>query len=303
MKPTIGLVSCAGVLPSSLSHNACGPLARSVSDVAHLLDVMAGFDPRDFMTRLALGEIPKTYTAYLDAEGLKGARLGIVVELKGDKPEHEDVNRVFDEAMVQMQSLGATVFPIRIPDMNEYAGVGTDIYEAWDLMNAWMAELGPTSPYRSMEEFLEKAQYDPRIVPRLRERQKHSGPEHFQEYQRRLLKMHEFRRLLVRVMDQYSLDAMVYPLQKRLVAPHKQPNVERNGFLGSMGMLPAIDVPAGYSKPLPTAPDGVPIGMDLLGRPWDEGRLIKLAYAWEQRGLKRKWPSQTPPLSGETFKY
>jgi amidase len=307
LKPTIGVVSCAGVLPSSLSHNACGPLARSVSDLAYLLDVMAGFDPRDSMTRLALGHIPKTYTSFLDANGLRGARFGVVTELSGDRPEHAEVNRVFKAAMDRLASLGATVVPVRIPNMNDYGfnRIDVDQYECWDLMNTWFAELGPTSPYRSAAEFLEKAKgkYDPRIEPRLRERQAHAGPQFFEEYQRRLLKMHEFRKLLVDVMDKNSLDAMVYPLQKRLVAEHGQPNADRNGFLSSMGMLPAIDVPAGYSSPLPNAPDGVPIGMDFLGRPFDEGRLIKLAFAWEQSGLQRKWPSNTPPLGGETLRY
>lgn len=307
MKPTIGVVSCAGVIPSSLSHNACGPLARSVADLAHLLDVMAGFDPRDFMTRLALGQIPKTYTSFLDANGLKGARFGVVVELMGDRPEHAEVNRVFEAAMAQLTGLGATVARVQIPNMNDYsfARIDVDSYESWALMDAWFAELGPTSPYRSTAEYLDKAKgkYDPRIEPRLRARQQGSGPEHFQEYQRRLLKMYEFRKLLVDFMDKNALDALVYPLQKRLVAEHGQPNADRNGFLSSMGMLPAIDVPAGYSNALPTAPNGVPIGMDFLGRPFDEGRLIKLAYAWEQRGLNRKWPSITPPLAGESFKY
>ena len=301
MKPTIGLVSCAGVLPSSLSHNACGPMARSVADLAYLLDVMAGFDPGDFMTRLSLGQIPETYTSYLDSNGLRGARLGVLVELLGDQPEHAEVNRVFKAATVRLESLGATVFPIRIPNMNDYRGIGTDRYEAWDLLNAWFGELGPTSPFRDMEDFLERGTYDPGIVPRLRERQAHAGPEHLEEYQRRLLKMHEFRKLLVGVMDQYSLDALVYPLQQILVAPHGESNAGRNGFLASMGMLPAIDVPAGYSTPLPTAPDGVPIGMDFLGRPFDEGRLIRLAFAWEMNGLERRWPSNTPPLTGETI--
>ncbi|MBI4460793.1 MAG: amidase [Acidobacteria bacterium] len=305
LKPTIGLVSCAGVMPSSLSHNSCGPLARSVADLAKLLDVMAGFDPKDFMTRLALGQIPKTYTAFLDAEALQGARFGVVVELMGNKPENAEVNRVFDEAMKQLESLGATVVPVRIPNMQSYAGVGSDIYESWDLWNKWWADLGPTAPYRNMADFLDRAkgQYDPAIEPRLRERQAHSGPQHFEAYQQSLLKMHEFRKLLVSVMDKESLDAMVYPMQQILVAEHGRSNSGRNGFLASMGMLPAIDVPAGYSNPLPTAPDGVPIGMDFLGRPFDEGRLIKLGYAWEKKGFKRKWPSKTPPLAGETIKY
>ena len=115
--------------------------------------------------------------------------------------------------------------------------------------------------------------------------------------------MHEFRQVLVGLMDRYSLDALIYPIQSRLVAAYGERNSERNGFLASSGMLPAIDVPAGYPKPLDTAPDGVPIGIDFLGRPFDEGRLIKLAFAWEQKGLKRRWPSNTPALPGERIEY
>lgn len=303
MKPTIGLVSCAGVLPSSLSHNACGPMTRSVADLAELLDVMAGFDPRDYMTRLALGKIPPTYTDYLDTNGLDGARLGMVIELLGNGPEHVEVNRVFEEATERMTKLGATVIAVRIPHMSDYRGISTDNYEAWDLLNAWFAELGPTSPFHDMAEFLENATYDPTLVIRARQRQKHAGPEHFDEYQRRLLRMHEFRTLLVEFMDMHSLDALIYPLQNILVAKHGSRNTGRNGFLASMGMLPAIDVPAGYSAPLPTAPGGVPIGMDFLGRPFDEGRLIKLAYAWEQNGLRKQWPLSVPPLGGEMIRY
>jgi Asp-tRNA(Asn)/Glu-tRNA(Gln) amidotransferase A subunit family amidase len=218
----------------------------------------------------------------------------------GSKPEHQEVNRVFNEAMARLESLGATAFPVRVPNMFDYQGVGSDIYESWELFEQWFAELGPNAPFHSPAEFLDNAKgYDP---ARMRERQKHAGPEHFQEYRRRLLKMHEFRNVLVDFMDRYSLDALVYPMQQILVAEHGKSNSGRNGFLASMGMLPAIDVPAGYSKPLPTAPDGVPVGMDFLGRTWDEGRLIKLAYAWEKHGLPmRKWPSQVPPLPGETI--
>jgi Asp-tRNA(Asn)/Glu-tRNA(Gln) amidotransferase A subunit family amidase len=201
-----------------------------------------------------------------------------------------------------MEDLGATVFPVQIPNMNDYRNIGTDAYEAWDLLNAWFAELGPTSPFSDMADFLENAKYNPAILPRARRRQEHSGPEHFAEYQRRLLKMHEFQRLLVEVMDRYELDALIYPMQQILVAEHGRKNAGRNGFLASMGMLPAIDVPAGYSAPRRSAPEGIPIGFDFLGRPFDEGRLIKLAYAWEQKGLKRRWPSNVPRLDGEFIK-
>jgi Asp-tRNA(Asn)/Glu-tRNA(Gln) amidotransferase A subunit family amidase len=104
--------------------------------------------------------------------------------------------------------------------------------------------------------------------------------------------MHEFRKLLVSTMDQYSLDAMVYPMQQILTAVHGKPPSGRNGFLASIGMLPAIDVPAGYSTSTATAPDGIPVGMDFLGRPFDEETLFALGDVIEQaagRFTPAKW--------------
>lgn len=296
LKPTIGLVSCSGVLPSSLSHNACGPLARSVTDLAYLLDAIAGFDPNDFLTRRSLGRIPGSYTDFLDPQGLAGARIGVIQQLLRDGPEHQEVNRVFLAAAQRMDSLGATVFPVRIPELERYQDILTDRFEAWDLLNRWFSELGPTSPFRDMDDFLERGTYDPAIVPRALQRRDHSGPEHHAEYHRRLIRMQEFQDLLVEIMDRYALDALLYPIQLTLVAQHGHPNSQRTGFIASAAMLPALNVPAGYSSPLDTAPSGVPVGMDFLGRPFDEGRLIRLAFAWETLGLQRRWPPFTPPF-------
>jgi len=301
LKNTVGLISCAGVMPSSLSHNSCGPMTRNVADMAYLLDAVAAFDPRDFMTRLALGEIPETYTAFLDDTALEGARFGAVFEFKGDGPEHAEVNRVFDEAMTRMEGLGATVVPVRIPWMNEYRGVGTDIYEAWDLFEIWFSELGPDAEFNDFQSFLDRGTYGEELLPRTHERREHAKPEHLAAYEANLLKMHELRKRLVEFMDEHSLDALVYPLQSILVAEHGKPNAQRNGFLASMGMLPGLNIPAGYSRPTDTAPAGVPVGMDFLGRPFDEGRLLGLAFAWEQKGLDRHWPSLTPPLPAEAI--
>lgn len=294
LKPTIGLVSNAGVLPSSLSHNSCGPMARSVADLAYLLNVMAGFDPDDYITRFAIGHVEKDYEKYLDPDGLKGARIGIVYQLSGNGPEHAEVNQVVDAAYARMKELGATVFPVEIPRMFEFQRSTTDLYEAYELLDQWFAELGPDAPYKSVEDFLQNATYDKSIVPRILEQKKHAGPEYLKEYEQRLLEMAEFRKIIVGVMDQYGLDALAYPMQKRLVTKHGQPNIERNGFLASAGMLPALDIPAGYSSPTAEAPMGVPVGIDLLGRPFDEGRLIRLAAGWEAKGWKRVEAPFTP---------
>lgn len=294
MKTTIGLVSNAGVLPSSLSHNSSGPMARSVADLAYLLNVMAGFDPDDYITRFAIGYVENDYDKYLDADGLKGARIGMVIQMLGDGEDHQEVNRVFAEAMDKMSELGATVFPIVIPNLFDYRGMGTDLYEAYDLLNHWFSELGPDAPYKDIDDFLANAEYDERIVPRIMQQKKFAGPEYRAEYEARLVKMMEFRKLLVGVMDEYNLDAMAYPMQKRLVTKHGMPNIERNGFLASVGMLPALDIPGGYSTPTEEAPVGIPVGIDLLGRPFDEGRLIRIAYAWEVHGWSRVEAPFTP---------
>jgi Asp-tRNA(Asn)/Glu-tRNA(Gln) amidotransferase A subunit family amidase len=105
--------------------------------------------------------------------------------------------------------------------------------------------------------------------------------------------------MLISVFAEYKLDAMVYPLQKRLVVPLSECNqLDRNGILASITGFPAITVPAGFSPPTDTAPLGVPIGMDILGKPWSEGRLIELAYSFEQVLPARKPPTSAPALLG-----
>jgi amidase len=101
-------------------------------------------------------------------------------------------------------------------------------------------------------------------------------------------------------MDDNHLDAVVYPLQKRLVVPVTELNqADRNGILASVTGFPAITVPAGFSAPTKTAPLGVPVGMDILGRPWSEAKLLSLAYSFEQATHFRRSPESAPPLPSE----
>lgn len=281
MKPTQGLVSNAGVLPSSLSHNSSGPMTRSMICMAYLLNVMAGFDPNDIITRFAIGHFESDYEKYLDADGLKGARIGMVVQLLGTEEDHEEVNRLFHQAMTKMEELGATVFPIVIPNLFDYRGQGTDVFEAYELLDQWFRDLGPDAPYSDLEDFLANATYDRSILPRIHRQREFARPEYHDQYVKQLELMAEFRSLLVGLMDKYHLDAMAYPLQKRLVTRHGEPNIERNGFLASVGMMPGLTIPIGFSNPTEDAPVGVPVGVDLLARPYAEGTLIRLGYAWE----------------------
>ncbi len=117
------------------------------------------------------------------------------------------------------------------------------------------------------------------------------------DYKERLLRNQRTREVLISVFAGHKLDALVYPLQKRLAVPLTELNqADRNGILASVTGFPAITVPAGFSPPTATAPLGVPVGMDILGKPWSEGRLIELAYSFEQEVHVRKPPSSAPAL-------
>jgi amidase len=117
------------------------------------------------------------------------------------------------------------------------------------------------------------------------------------DYKERLLRNQRTRQTLIALLAEYRLDALVYPLQKRLVVPVTElTQADRNGILAAVTGFPAITVPAGFSHPSASAPLGVPVGMDILGRPWSEGRLIQIAYGFEQATRYRKPPRSTPPL-------
>ena len=113
------------------------------------------------------------------------------------------------------------------------------------------------------------------------------------DHKERLLRNQRTRQVLSSVFAEHKLDALVYPLQKRLTVPLTEFNqVDRNGILASVTGFPAVTVPAGFSPPTATAPLGVPVGMDILGKPWSEGRLIELAYGFEQAGPGSKAAEQ-----------
>src|ERR1700720_869555 len=108
LRPTRGLISRDGIVPVSFTQDTIGPMTRNVSDTATLLDVMVGYDPNDPVTALSVGNIPKTYTSFLE-NGLKGARLGVVTNLFGSGPEHQEVNQVMAKAIDALKEQGAVI--------------------------------------------------------------------------------------------------------------------------------------------------------------------------------------------------
>jgi amidase len=309
VRPTFGLISRDGIIPISYTQDTGGPIARFVADAAVMMDYMVGFDYKDPSTWEGVGQAPDSYTHSIDPEGLKGARIGYVVNLFGKDPIHENVNRVTHQQIENMKVAGATVFPVDIPVTAAYfedlSQLSVGNYESAYFMDRYFETLGPDAMYKNFAEYVAAGLTHPPILKRLQENLKMESPMTDPGYILRLKRQKEFKATLVGVMDEYGLDALFYPHQRRLVVP-TGPNpvqVDRNGFMASSSGLPAITVPGGFSDPTEDAPIGVPIGVEFLGRPFDEPLLFKLASGFEAATKNRKDPVSAPALPGEKFCY
>jgi amidase len=297
LRPTRGLVSRAGVMPFSTTQDEAGPITRSVEDAARMLEVMAGYDPADPITPFSAGHVPPSYTESLHPAALKGARIGLLTDMIGRDPIHQDVNHVVDAAVAKMTAQGATIVRVSIPSLDELTrGLNLMNLEFKAAFDSYLASLGPATPVKNLAEFIARGEVhesmrrgldaDLAIVNGM------ASPEH----QRMMARRDTLRQAIMTVIAANKLDAILYPHQKRLVVPIGEDQADRNGVLSNSTGFPALTFPGGFSPPTATAPIGVPVGLELLGPEWSEPVLFRLAHAFEQAARTRKPPLSTPPL-------
>jgi len=301
MRPTAGFVSRAGVYAGWPSVNgSLGPMARTVTDLAKLLDYMVGYDPDDPLTARGVSHIPDSFTKFLDKNGLKGARIGILRESMGydAEPGSEDFNKiteVFDKAVADLKSAGAEVVdPVVIPNLKallaKRAGSFTDDEEGFRNF------LGRSKkqPYQSRAEAMQSPDFQ-KVVKGSRERwARNAKPEAHYEY---LKAKEELMTNLLQVMADHKLDAIVHK------SVEHQPTLIKDGinppYVDQKGAphintfliyVPSVVVPAGFTR------DNLPAGITFLGRPYDDAQMIKFAFAYEQATKHRRAPALTPPL-------
>lgn len=298
LRATRGLVSRDGVIPNSPTQDEVGPITRTVEDAARMLDVIAGYDPADPITAFGVSHIPDSYAETLDADGLRGARIGAVMDLFGTEAIHEEVNAVTEAAIAEMEANGATVVRVRIPNFAEITqDVAVVQFESKEAFNEYLADLGPNAPVASLEEFVSRGEFHESIRQDLELTVRVEDGLNDPEYQRRLIRRQNLRQALMTLMADNDLEALLYPHQRRLVAAIGDPQLERNGLLSNATGLPAITIPGGFSPPTASAPQGVPIGIELLGAEWGEPVLLGLAFAFERAAAVRKPPLATPSLN------
>lgn len=300
IRPTRGLISRDGIVPVSFTQDTIGPMTRNVSDTARILDVMAGYDPKDPVTSLSVGNIPSTYTTFLH-NGLKGARLGVLTNLFGTGPEYDEVNRVMAEAISILEEQGAVIVRLDDPALETKtltANFRLNEPEFKAALDGYLRQQGPHVPVHSLGEIIASGQYHkPTLEKFFAIAESYADGLNSADYKERRIKMEDVRIEVANLMAKNRLDALVYPHQKCLVLPIGATfQKDRNGIIAALAGFPAIEVPAGFSKPTSDAPIGVPVGMELLGRAWAEPELISLAYGFEDASHMRKPPLSTPAL-------
>jgi amidase len=290
IRPTIGLSSRDGIIPLALTQDVGGPIARTVTDAAILLDATVGYDPDDVATAYSVGRIPKSYTDYLDVNGLKGARIGVATELFGSKPEEIPVSDIVNKAVDDLKKLGAVTIPITIPKLAEimkYPSLSS--YEFKFQLNDYLAELGPNAPYHTLSEIIASGQYDKTQDASMKSRDARQtlNTEEYKDIV--LFRTKMTQESLLKIMADNNLDAIVYPPTTQPAAVIGQPqNAGGNNRLSAFSGFPAITVPAGFTS------DGLPVGIEFLGRAFNEPTLIKFAYSYEQGTHNRKAPVLVP---------
>ena len=299
VRPTRGLVSRRGVIPASQTQDEVGPIARTVTDAALLLNVMAGYDPGDPVTAYGRGHVPQSYTRLLRADALKGARIGVMTNLFGTADRHRAVNTVMDAAIARMQAMGAVIVRFELPDYDEIAAnIDTSTLEGAVVMDRYFAALGPDAPVKNFAQLV--AAKNSAVQKALEEELAIADGMNSDLYKTRMLNRERLRMAVATKMADLNLDAILYPHQRILVVPITAADQsERNGTLSNGTGFPAVTFPAGFSAPSASAPLGVPVGAELLGVDFTEDRLLAYAYAFELAAHMRKPPRSTPPLPGE----
>jgi amidase len=297
IRPTRGLISRHGIMPVSITQDEIGPITRTVEDAARMLDVMAGYDPEDPITAAGIRHVPKSYTQYLDPNGLRGKRIGILREFFGRDAIHAEVNQVIETDIAAFKALSAEVFDIAIPNLGSLTGGNsTVVFENKIALNGYFKSLGPNAVIRNLTDFLASGGYHSSIAQQLKDAEAMENGLNQPEYGAVFVKRDKLRTAILTAMADGRLDAILYPHQRQLVAKVGDEQLERNGVLSNATGFSAITLPGGFTRPSPEAPLGVPVGVELIGRDWDEGELIRMGYAFEQGTRLRKPPASTPRL-------
>src|SRR5580658_3828884 len=293
IKPTVGLVSRAGIIPISHSQDGAGPMCRTVRDAAILLGALTGVDADDAATAASAGKSQTDYAQYCDLKGLRGARIGVARKYFGFS---DAVDALMEESLAAMKHEGATlVDPADIATLGKFdeSELLVFMYELKADLNAYLARLGPSAPMHTLQDIIDfnernRQKEMPYFGQDLFLKAQAKGPLTDKEYVDALVKNHQLARTegIDALMDQHHLDAIVAPtggpawLTDLVNGDHVAGG---SSNAAAVAGYPNINVTAGFLS-------GLPVGISFFGRAWSEPTLIRLAYSFEQATKARRAP-------------
>lgn len=301
MRPTLGLVSRGGIIPLELDRDTAGPITRTVTDNARLLNVMAGSDAEDRLTVEADARRPRDYTSFLRADALQGARIGVVRELVAPGETDPQVLASFNTAIEVLRQGGATIVdPLVIPNLRKHLEDGYYCPRFAFDVNAYLNQPAHPDAPRDIRQIYAAGAYSPHTRSDFERFLKGSAGDparssppcpYYLEHPGRRAMLHDVES----AMTAASLNALIYPTWLTLPPTLKQATSAYRGdnsqLLSPPTGMPAITVPSGFAH-------GLPIGLQILGRRFEEGTLYGLAYAFEQKTHWRHPPKDFGPLRG-----
>ncbi|MCX4563584.1 amidase [Streptomyces phaeochromogenes] len=295
VKPTVGLVGRGGVIPGVPSQDSVGPIARTVRDAAILLGTLVGVDDRDPATEASRGHFHRDYTRFLDADGLRGARIGVPRAVYFGYSHHAD--EIAERAIATLRKAGATVVdPADIPTAEQLEDLPSSmVVQAYEIkrgLNAYLAAAPGDHP-RGLAELIAfnraHADRELRYVRQDGLEAVHELDFTEREYREALASNHRLSRTegIDAVLRRFDLDALVMPTTG---PPAKIDLIRGDSYGGgsstpaALAGYPAISVPAGFAF-------GLPVGLTFMGTAWSEPVLLRLAYAYEQASRVRRPPT------------
>jgi amidase len=293
IRSTLGLTSRDGIVPLFLDRDIGGPMARTVADAVAIFDVIAGYDPADPVTAASQSRRADSYLKFLDKNGVRGTRLGVVRQLFTPQNTDPDVMKRMEQALADLRRLGAMIVdPVHIAEIDTIPP-GMFCPRFKDDINAYLPRLAPDATVKTLQDIIKSGKYHPSIEKRLLERQAEpplaENPRCVQAAQN----TQRLREAVQKVMDDNTLDALVYPtwaFPPRLIGDLNTPHGNNSPRLSPPTGFPSITVPMGFVR------DTLPVGLQVFGRAWSEPTLIKIVYAYEQGTRHRRPPATTPPL-------
>jgi amidase len=321
IRPTVGLVSRTGIWPNNSVRDTAGPMTRTVTDMAILLDAMVGLDPKDAATQRAVGHIPATFTSVLKKDALKGARLGVLRQVFNPKITDPRIIANFEKTIAELKAAGAEIIDnFTVPEIDTLPRAPqTAARRKADVIKFFADH--PGMPYNSPQ-----AMADSRLAHPLHqaglENVAAAGPAETDAATIKGLETEEaYRVAFTKAMNAQRIDAVIFPTWSQLpvvngdrntqvMTNEPKPNPAAAGgatgagasagivtglgssltFVGSTLQWPALSVPSGYLG------QGLPVGLQILGRAWDDAKIIGYAYAYEQATHYRRPPPSVPPL-------